>query len=241
MKSEKMKNHNNPIAIIGAMDKEIEILKNAIKNREEHTFFGFTFYTGVLQGKEVVLLKSGIGKVNAAIGTTLVLEKFAPKCVINTGSAGGFDENLDVGDVVISTNVRYHDVDVTPFGYVPGQMAGMPESFVADELLREKAEKYLDKLEGIQTVSGEIASGDVFMADPARVDAVRKTFPQLKAVEMEAAAIAHTCYVANVPFIIFRSISDVPGKENNNQTFEEFVEVAGKHSAHMVQELVKHV
>ena len=229
------------IGIIGAMDEEIGILKQNIENCVEETRHGFSFFTGTMKGKNVTLLKSGIGKVNAAVGTAILIEKFNPTHIINTGSAGGFDMNLNVGDVVISSDVLYHDVDVTAFGYTPGQMAGMPASYTPDARLVEKAETYLNTLEGIQTVSGKIASGDVFMADSARVEAVKKTFPDVKAVEMEAAAIAHTCYLAQVPFIVFRSISDIPGKDGNHLTFEEFVKIAGKHSAHMVMEMVTHI
>lgn len=229
---------NLRIGIIGAMEEEIEILKASIEHLKEETHLGFSFYSGELKGKSVTLLKSGIGKVNAAIGTTLLIEKFKPSHIINTGSAGGFDTSLNVGDVVVSTDVLYHDVDVTAFGYAPGQMAGMPATYTPNAELIKLAETHLDKLENIQTVAGKIASGDVFMADPARVEQVKTTFPDVKAVEMEAAAIAHTCYVAGVPFIVFRSISDIPGKEGNNLTFEEFVKIAGKHSAHMVMEMV---
>lgn len=242
MKSEKMAHAQKlHIGIIGAMDEEIETLKASITNLSEETHMGFSFFSGELNNKSVTLLKSGIGKVNAAIGTTLLIEKFTPTHIINTGSAGGFDTDLEVGDVVVSTDVFYHDVDVTAFGYAPGQMAGMPKTYTPDASLITIAETHLNKLDNIQTVKGQIASGDVFMADPARVDAVKTTFPDVKAVEMEAAAIAHTCHVAGVPFIVFRSISDIPGKEGNNLTFEEFVKIAGKHSAHMVMEMVAHI
>jgi adenosylhomocysteine nucleosidase len=115
------------VALIGAMDQEVELLKNTLENPETHVVAGYPFFSGQLDGVEVILLKSGIGKVNAAIGTTLLLQQFAPDCVINTGSAGGFDAALDVGDVVISDEVRHHDVDVTVFGYEhDGPFAGAP-------------------------------------------------------------------------------------------------------------------
>ena len=122
------------VGIIGAMDEEVEILKQALQNREDHTIAGYELFTGQMHGVEVVLLKSGIGKVNAAIGTTLMLQTFQPTCVINTGSAGGFAAELEVGDVVISSEVRHHDVDVTIFGYEHGQVPGLPAAADAWDL-----------------------------------------------------------------------------------------------------------
>ena len=114
------------IGIIGAMDEEVELLKQTLEEREEHTIAGYTLYSGTMHGIAVVLLKSGIGKVNAAIGTTLMLQEFQPTCVINTGSAGGFASELEVGDVVISSEVRHHDVDVTGLGLCMGRCPDYP-------------------------------------------------------------------------------------------------------------------
>ncbi|MER2112171.1 MAG: 5'-methylthioadenosine/S-adenosylhomocysteine nucleosidase, partial [Solibacillus isronensis] len=125
------------IAVIGAMEQEVELLRGALQNTQTETIANSEYTTGTYEGKEVVLLKSGIGKVNAAMSTTILLEKFNPKVVINTGSAGGFDAALKVGDIVISDEVRHHDVDVTAFGYEIGQMAGMPSAYKSDEQLME--------------------------------------------------------------------------------------------------------
>jgi len=161
-----------------------------------------------------VLLKSGIGKVNAAMSTTILLHEFKPDVVINTGSAGGYDEALEVGAVVISDEVRHHDVDVTIFGYEIGQMAGMPAAYKSDERLMKVAE------EAVKAV-GE------------RVEAVRHHFPQMKAVEMEAAAVAQVCYQFATPFVVIRALSDIAGKESNI-SFDEFLPVAAKHSTQVV-------
>ena len=225
------------VGIIGAMDEEVELLKNSQQGREDTTIAGYSFFTGTLHGHQVVLLKSGIGKVNAAIGTALLLQEFKPDCVINTGSAGGFDPALNVGDVVISSEVRHHDVDVTVFGYEPGQVPGQPAAFLPDELLAKTAEQCIAHMEGIQTVRGLIATGDAFMNDPQRVERTRETFPQMKAVEMEAAAIAQTCVQFQVPFLVIRSLSDIAGKESNI-SFEEYLPVAGKNSAQMIMAIV---
>ncbi|GGO77093.1 5'-methylthioadenosine/S-adenosylhomocysteine nucleosidase [Marinobacterium nitratireducens] len=225
------------IGIIGAMDQEVELLKSAIDGCEEQRFAGYSFYTGKLHGQPVVLLQSGIGKVNAAISTALLLQVFAPDCVINTGSAGGFDPALDVGDVVISTEVRHHDVDVTVFGYEPGQVPGLPAAFEPDPLLAQIAERCIGKRQGVKTVRGLIATGDSFMNCPERVARTRVLFPAMKAVEMEAAAIAQTCHRFDTPFIIIRALSDIAGKESN-LSFEQFLETAARHSAEMVMDIV---
>jgi len=226
------------VGIIGAMDQEVEILRNTLENRKEHAIGGYDFYTGQIGNLDVVLLKSGIGKVNAAVSTTLLLHAFTPDCIINTGSAGGFDPELEVGDIVISSEVRHHDVDVTVFGYEPGQVPGLPAAFEPDVLMAELAEQCIEKLAGMRTVSGLIATGDTFMNDPARVQHARALFPAMKAVEMEAAAIAQTCHQFGTPFIIIRALSDIAGKESN-LSFDQFLETAAKHSAAMVIEITR--
>lgn len=225
------------LGLIGAMDQEIDRLKMSIDNAQIQQIAGFDFYTGTLNGVEVVLLKSGIGKVNAAIGTALLIDRFAPTCIINTGSAGGFDPSLNVGDVVISDEVRHHDVDLRVFGYEMGQVAQMPAAYQSDPLLIEIAEGLIGKIKGIQTKRGLIATGDSFMHDPVRVAEVRKHFPTMKAVEMEAAAIAQTCYRFNIPFIVIRSLSDIAG-QNSDISFEAFLETASENSAAIVLSIV---
>ncbi|WP_020681496.1 5'-methylthioadenosine/S-adenosylhomocysteine nucleosidase [Marinobacterium rhizophilum] len=226
------------IGIIGAMDQEVELLKSALQQVEEHQYAGYSFYIGLMHGQSVVLLKSGIGKVNAAVGTALLLQIFKPDCVINTGSAGGFDEKLEVGDIVISTEVRHHDVDVTVFGYEPGQVPGLPAAFEPDLLLAQLAEQCIGQMQGMKTVRGLIATGDSFMNCSDRVAKTRALFPTMKAVEMEAAAIAQTCHSFDVPFIVIRALSDIAGKESN-LSFDQFLETAATHSAEMVMAIVK--
>lgn len=222
------------------MDQEVELLKNSLEELQEQTLSGFKFHTGKLEGIEIILLKSGIGKVNAAIGTTLLLQGFTPDCVINTGSAGGFDRSLNVGDVVISDEVRHHDVDVTIFGYEPGQVPGLPPAFTADPLLARMAEECIAQLPQTNTVRGLIATGDSFMNCPERVAHTRTLFPTMQAVEMEAAAIAQTCHQFDTPFIVIRALSDIAGKESN-LSFEQFLETAAEHSAQMVMAIVRRI
>lgn len=221
------------IAVIGAMEEEVELLRAALDDAHSTTIAGSEYTTGTFEGKEVVLLKSGIGKVNAAMSTTILLHEFKPDVVINTGSAGGYDEDLEVGAVVISDEVRHHDVDVTIFGYEIGQMAGMPAAYKSDEKLMKVAEEAVKAVGEHQYGVGLICSGDAFMNDPERVEAVRRHFPQMKAVEMEAAAVAQVCYQFATPFVVIRALSDIAGKESNI-SFDEFLPVAAKHSTQVV-------
>jgi adenosylhomocysteine nucleosidase len=228
------------VAIIGAMEEEVSILRDKMTDREEITIANCEFSTGKLNGVHVILLKSGIGKVNAAMSTTILLERFKPNYVINTGSAGGFLPSLNVGDVVISTEVRHHDVDVTAFGYEYGQVPGLPPAFLADKKLVQIAEKSAENISDVQVVKGLIATGDSFMNDSDRVEFVRQQFKELYAVEMEAAAIAQVCYQFNTPFVIIRALSDIAGKESN-VSFEQFLQTAALHSANLVMNIVENL
>jgi adenosylhomocysteine nucleosidase len=226
------------VGIIGAMEQEVAQLREQIENCQTRKIAGFEFYTGRLTGHEVVLLRSGIGKVNAAISTTLLLNDFQPDIVINTGSAGGFDPELNVGDLVIGQKVCHHDVDVTPFGYEPGQVPGLPTCFLADKHLVQLAQRATQTLTGIHHKTGLIASGDRFMHDPDDVARVRNCFPTMLAVEMEAAAIAQACHLFATPFVIIRALSDIAGKENAI-TFEQFLETAAHNAANLILAMLK--
>ncbi|MEC1773718.1 5'-methylthioadenosine/S-adenosylhomocysteine nucleosidase [Schinkia azotoformans] len=225
------------IGIIGAMDEEVAILKEKIENREDLTIGKSEFSIGKINNIDVVLLKSGIGKVNAAVGTTLLLDHFKPDYVLNTGSAGGYHTELNVGDIVISTDVRHHDVDVTVFGYEYGQVPQMPPGFTPDVRLIEKAEKAAAGITDIKVAKGLIVTGDSFMDDPVRVDFVRGKFTDVYAVEMEAAAIAQVCHLFNVPFVIIRALSDIAGKDSD-VSFDKFLEKAALHSATLILNIV---
>jgi adenosylhomocysteine nucleosidase len=228
------------IGVIGAMDEEVAILKEALQDRKEVQIAGSLFFTGAISGKQVVILKSGIGKVNAAMGATLLNQIYEPECVINTGSAGGFNSSLNVGDVVVSSEVTHHDVDVTAFGYEYGQVPQMPARYQVDARLVDIAIESARNVSGIQAVTGLIASGDSFMSDADRVDFVRTKFPDLSAVEMEAAAIAQVCYHYHTPFVIIRALSDIAGKESN-LSFDKFLETAAKHSAEVVLGILERI
>ena len=222
--------------IIGAMEQEVTLLRDKIENRETLSIAGCEIYTGTLNGMEVALLKSGIGKVSAAMGTALLLERCRPDMVINTGSAGGLASSLKVGDIVVSDEVRYHDADVTAFGYEPGQMAGCPAAFPADEKLIAAAESCIQQL-NLHAVRGLVVSGDAFINGAEPLARIRATFPQAIAVEMEATAIGHVCHQFATPFVVIRAISDVADQESH-LSFEEFLSVAAKQSSLLVETLL---
>lgn len=227
------------IGIIGAMAQEVSILASQLENAERHEHAGGVFYTGRRHGIDVVILQSGIGKVNAAVGTAVLLERYRPDAIINTGSAGGFANDMHIGDVVVSDEVRHHDVDVTAFGYEFGQVPNMPAAFAADVGLRQLARQAVKTLDEVGVREGLIATGDSFMADHARVDATRARFPSMLAVDMEAAAIAQACHLFGCPFVVIRALSDIPGSGDNHLSFEEFLDLAAQRSSRMVDQILR--
>ncbi|MCA0982665.1 5'-methylthioadenosine/S-adenosylhomocysteine nucleosidase [Halobacillus yeomjeoni] len=224
------------IGIIGAMDEEIELLQSEMNITERNEVAGSEFIEGELHGKPVVLLKSGIGKVNAAMSTTILHERYDIEAVINTGSAGGFAKDLEVGDVVISSLVTHHDVDVTAFKYEYGQVPGLPAMYAADEKLIEQALESVKKTNA-KAKRGIIATGDSFMQEEKKVDFVRGKFPEMIAAEMEAAAIAQVCYKYGTPFVVIRALSDIAGKESS-VSFEQFLPKAAENAATMIMSMV---
>lgn len=228
------------IAIIGAMEEEVTLLRDKIEDKRTETIAGCEFTLGKMNGVDVILLRSGIGKVNAAMSTSILLERFKPDYVVNTGSAGGYNPVLNVGAVVISSEVRHHDVDVTVFGYEYGQVPKLPAAFVANSKLVEIAEEAANEIGDFQVVKGLIATGDAFMNDPAKVEFIRDKFTDLQAVEMEAAAIAQVSYSFGVPFVVIRSLSDIAGKESDI-SFEQFIDKAALHSATLVMKIVEKI
>ncbi|WP_338750279.1 5'-methylthioadenosine/S-adenosylhomocysteine nucleosidase [Bacillus sp. FJAT-52991] len=225
------------IAIIGAMEEEVTILRDHMDIKQVETIANSEYTIGTMNSAEVVLLRSGIGKVNAAMTTSVLLQHFQPDVIINTGSAGGLNPDLNVGDVVISTEVRHHDVDVTAFGYEYGQVPQLPAAFQADEKLLNIALNCAKEEEGIQVVKGLIATGDSFMSDPERVKFISTKFNDLQAVEMEAAAIAQVAHQFSTPFVVIRSLSDIAGKESNI-SFDQFLPKAALHSSQLVMKMV---
>lgn len=224
--------------IIGAMEPEVAILKAKLHNAKTTEHAGYLFYQGQLDDNEVVIVQSGIGKVAAALATAVLIDKFSVDYVVNTGSAGGFDPSLKVGDIVVSSEVRYHDVDVTAFGYEIGQLPANPAAYLPHPQLVAAAEKGIEQLTtdnkiSIRAISGLITTGDTFMTKEEDITKAKHNFPHMAAVEMEGAAIAQACLQFKTPFVIIRSLSDIAGKESP-QSFEEYLETASVNSSQLV-------
>ncbi|NVK57675.1 MAG: 5'-methylthioadenosine/adenosylhomocysteine nucleosidase [Alteromonadaceae bacterium] len=225
------------IGILGAMDQEVALLKASLDNMTTEQWAHLTFYSGSLHGVDVVVVKCGIGKVAAAVASTVLIDHYAPDFVVNTGSAGGFDKSLNIGDLVIGNTVQHHDVDITHFGYELGQVAGMPVTYDCDETLINAAEKAASKALHVVTKRGLICTGDAFIGSDDAAAKLREQFPLMSAVEMEGAAIAQTCFMLNTPFLVIRSLSDIAGK-TSTVSFNAYLEEAAKNSAELVINMI---
>lgn len=225
------------IGIIGAMEEEVAEIKKLMTIENQKIYQDYLFFEGCMNQKRVVVLQGGIGKVNAAVATTLLLTNYDIEYVINIGSAGGVRGEQNIGDVVISSKVVHHDVDVTAFQRQMGEVPGMPLYFEPDQDLLLKVEDIL-KRQNIPSHVGLIASGDQFVSKDTQVSKIKNDFPETMCVEMEAAAIAQVCHVYSKKFIITRSLSDVFGKGESHIQFDEYLKKASLASAKMCYELV---
>ncbi|MDO4787879.1 MAG: 5'-methylthioadenosine/adenosylhomocysteine nucleosidase [Johnsonella sp.] len=195
--------------IIGAMEEEVTLLREKMEEAEIRNIAGMCFYKGKIEGREVVLVRSGVGKVNAAVCTQILISVFGVDRVINSGIAGSLDERIEIGDIVISSDAVEHDMDASGFGYALGEIPRMDRiAFEADQALGELAKRCcLAANPGISCFIGRIASGDIFVSDMLMKKKIKKEFKAL-CTEMEGAAIAHTAFLNQVPFLIIRAISD---------------------------------
>ena len=194
------------LGIIGAMDVEVQTLKENIENLTVTEKAGTEYYEGTLLGMPVVVVKCGIGKVNAAIGAQILCDCFDVTAIVNTGIAGSLCAQQNIGDMVVSSDVWHHDFDCVAFGYPMCRIPGMPQSFAADEKLITLAQQAAEQT-GSTVRIGRIASGDQFVADPQLKEQITQR-TQALCTEMEGAAIAQTAYRNGVPFVILRCISD---------------------------------
>ncbi len=197
------------IGIIGAMEVEVETLKEKMELKNTVKKASMEFFEGILGGTEVVVVRSGIAKVNAGICVQILVDLFGVTHVINTGAAGSLDARINIGDIVLSTDACYHDVDATVFGYKKGEIPQLGvASFTADEELRNKAKEAINKAApDIKIFEGRVCSGDQFISSKEIKDAIINDFGGM-CTEMEGAAIAQGCFLNNVPFLIIRAISD---------------------------------
>ena len=224
------------IGIIGAMELEVETLKSKLENLQITERAGMRFYEGTLNGTAVVIVQSGIGKVNAAMCMQILADLFAVSHVINTGIAGSLDADLDIGDVAISTDLMHHDFHVGPFGYDWGQVPDMDvHAFPADPRMADLAEE-LCKAQGVNCRRGRIVSGDQFIAEKAEKEAIIEHVGGL-CTEMEGAAIAHVAYRNGIPVLVLRAISD-KADDSAEMDYPTFERMAAENSARLVEALV---
>ncbi len=229
------------IGIIGAMELEVETLKAEMAVSGTAQRAGMEFYEGILNGAEVVIVRSGVGKVNAALCTQILADLYHVTHIINTGVAGSLNPKLDIGDILISKDALHHDVDATVFGYQPGEVPqlGLRE-FPADQQLASLAKEVCEKVNpDIHAILGRVVSGDQFICQNEVKERLIREF-QGDCAEMEGAAIAHGAYLNKIPFVILRAISDKA--DNSSQVeYPVFEAAAAKHCAALVRELVKNI
>ncbi|MCM1467968.1 MAG: 5'-methylthioadenosine/adenosylhomocysteine nucleosidase [Alistipes sp.] len=226
------------IGIIGAMDEEVAQVVEVMKVTEMFERASMIFKKGTLNGKDVVIVRSGIGKVNAAVCTQILVDRFGVDHIINTGIAGSLRAEINIADVVLSSDVLHHDMDATGFGYPLGQIPRMDVlSFRADERLIELGKAACAKaVPDIGVYVGRVVSGDQFVSDKAVKDRLIRNFDGF-CTEMEGAAIAQTAYLNDVPFLILRAISD-KADDSATMDYPAFEAMAIKNSVEILKELV---
>ncbi|MBB6042575.1 5'-methylthioadenosine/adenosylhomocysteine nucleosidase [Borreliella yangtzensis] len=238
---------NINVLIVTAMDSEFEQIAKLMSNKEEIVLKEYGLNRKVVKGKlsnrNAMVIVCGVGKVNAGVFTSYLLSKYNISHVINSGVAGGVVsdkyKDIKVGDLVVSSEVAYHDVDLTKFGHKVGQLVGFPQKFSANKNLFNKATKAIkSKIKGSNAYSGLIVSGDQFV-DSTYMNKIIENFKDVIAVEMEGAAIGHVAHMFNVPFIVIRSISDIVNKEGNEVEYNKFLKLAAFNSAKVVQEILR--
>lgn len=224
--------------IIAAMQEEMQEIKKIMTETEERKIYELTFTKGKINNTEVVLVEAGVGKVNAARTTQILINNFDIEAIINVGSAASANDELDIGDIVIGKKLVQHDFDITAFGHPKGFISNVGQYVESDSKLIEKMEQTIVDLQDkeFKIKIGTIASGDIFCTEIKMKEKIRNKF-EADAIEMECAAIAQVCKLDNVPFIVIRSISDNPNG-NNNITFDQFLEKAAKRCALIIEKFM---
>ena len=227
------------IGIIAAEQEEFEAILNIAKVEERKEIYELNFVKCKIKDKICVLVKSGVGKVNAARATQILIDNFKPDYIVNVGVAGGVNPMLSIGDIVIGETLVQHDFDITAFGHVKGYIPGVGEKIYADDYLVKKIEEAIGNQEEkvYKYEKGVIASGDIFCTAIPMRDKIYAKF-NAECVEMEGAAIGQVCSLCNVPFVVIRSISDTPNGENE-VTYEKFIKLASERCANILKDFVK--
>ena len=229
------------IGIIGAMEVEVAILKEKMEDVRIIKKASMDFYEGILAGKKVVVVRSGIGKVNAGICAQILADVFSVDAIINTGIAGSLNKNINIGDIVLSTDVVQHDMDATGFGYRKGQIPQMPVFFFnADDNLRRLAAEVCKEVNpDIQVFEGRISSGDQFVCDQDVKNQIVSDFSAY-ATEMEGAAIGQAAYLNEIPFLVVRAISD-KADGSAQMDYSEFEKAAVDHSVRLTLNMLARI
>ena len=225
------------LGIIGAMEQEVETLLRQMTEKTCLSKAGSDFYEGKLEGVDAVVVRCGIGKVNAALCAQILCDGFAVTHIVNTGIAGSLSNDLDIGDLVISRDAMYHDFDCCHFGYAPGQVPGLPVSFPADETLIRLAKQAVEEVHPGHSKEGRVASGDLFVSHQEQKDAIIAKTGAL-CTEMEGAAIAHTAWKNGVPFVIIRAISD-KADDSAEMDYPTFERIAAHRCAEVTRTLAR--
>lgn len=227
------------LGIIGAMMEEVAQLKEIMDAAEVISIAGMDFYKGKISGKDVVVVRSGISKVNAAVCTQILIDRFGVDAIVNTGIAGSLKAEINIGDIVLSTDAVQHDVDATIFGYRPGQIPQMDTfAFPADERLIQLAKECCQRVnQDIGVHTGRVMTGDQFISDKEKKRWIAETFAGY-CTEMEGAAIAQTAYLNRVPFLIVRSISD-KADDSAQMDYAEFERMAIRHSVRLTMAMIE--
>lgn len=228
----------NKIGIIGAVELEVSELKSKMEMKNVVERAGMTFHEGVLNGKEVVIVRCGMGKVNAAVCVQILVDMFDVDAVINTGVAGSLKAEINIGDIVVSTDACEHDMDLGPLGFEPGVIPEMETSFFkADRKLAEEAIAVCKEVNPeIGVHEGRIVSGDQFISDSNVKDRLVRQFGGFCA-EMEGAAVAHTAFLNRIAFVVIRAISD-KADGSAHMDYPEFERMAAAHCAKLIENLV---
>lgn len=227
------------LGIIGAMLEEVAQLKEIMEQPEVVSVAGMDFYKGKISGKDVVVVRSGVSKVNAAVCTQILIDRFSVDAIINTGIAGSLKAEINIGDLVLSTDAVQHDVDAAAFGYRLGQIPQMDSfAFPADADLIQLAKECCQRVNpDIRVHTGRVVTGDQFISDKAKKSWIAETFDGL-CTEMEGAAIAQTAYLNGVPCLIVRSISD-KADDSAQMDYAEFERMAIRHSVNLTKAMVE--
>ncbi len=225
------------IGIIFAMEEELVELKNYLELNKEYEIFDLKFYEGKIENVDCILVQSGVGKVNAARTTQILIDNFKVDYIFNIGVAGGVDESLSVGDIVLGEKLVQHDFDITAFNHEKGYVPSVGIYVDTDTYLLTVADSVLKKNNDIGYKRGVIASGDIFCTELKMSQKINSKFNAL-CVEMEGASVAQVCYLSRIPFLIIRSISDVPNNDNVF-TYEEFLSSSCRVVANVMKDIIK--